>query len=141
MQDMEFQSTEFGKIQIADEVIQIIAGLATSEVLGVAGMSGSFAGGITESILGRKNLSKGVKVVFSEGDKSCAIEVSVVLDFGVSIPEVSLRIQERVKLAIESMTGLDVLSVHVHVVGVTFQADKLREASEMTAIPERRSRS
>jgi uncharacterized alkaline shock family protein YloU len=103
-------------------------------------MSGSFAGGITESILGRKNLSKGVKVHFSEGDKTCAIDVSVVLDFGVSIPDVSVRIQERVKLAIESMTGLEVLSVHVHVVGVTFQADKLREASEVSATVEKRTR-
>jgi|SRR5579875_1951672 len=140
MQDMEYQSTEFGKIQIADEVIQIIAGLAASEVDGVAGMSGSFAGGLTESLLGRKNLAKGVKVQFAEGDKSCAIDVSVVLHFGVNIPEVSMHIQEQVKQAIESMTGLDVLSVHVHVVGVAFQTDKVREAPEGIALAERHNR-
>lgn len=138
MQDVDYQSTELGKIQIADEVIQIIAGLAASEVEGVAGMSGSFAGGLTESLLGRKNLAKGVKVQFFDTDKSCAIDVSTVLDFGVNIPQTSLRIQERVKQAIESMTGLDVLSVHVHVVGVVFQSDKDKETSETNVSLERR---
>lgn len=138
MQDMEYQSTEFGKIQIADEVIQIIAGLAASDVNGVAGMSGSFAGGITESLLGRKNLAKGVKVEFSDGDKNCSIDVSVVLDFGVKIPQVCLQVQESVKQAIESMTGLDVLSVHVHVAGVAFQSDKGKEGVDVAPAVERR---
>ena len=127
MQDMEFQSTEYGKIQIADEVIQIIAGLAASEVEGVAGMSGSFAGGITESLLGRKNLAKGVKVQFAEGDRSCSIDISVALYFGVNIPKVCVLIQEQVKSAVENMTGLEVSTIHVHVVGVTFQGDKSRD--------------
>ncbi|MCY0870694.1 MAG: Asp23/Gls24 family envelope stress response protein [Alicyclobacillaceae bacterium] len=149
MQDMDYQSTELGKIQIADEVLQIIAGLAASEVPGVAGMSGSFAGGLTESLLGRKNLSKGVKVQFQEGDRACTIDVSVALQFGVSIPEVSLNVQERVKNAVESMTGLQVESIHVHVVGVVFQNDKERndkdrndkerESGEMVLLPEKRS--
>ncbi len=127
MQDMEFQSTEYGKIQIADEVIQIIAGLAASEVEGVAGMSGSFAGGITESLLGRKNLAKGVKVQFGEGDRSCGIDISVALYFGVNIPRVGVEIQEQVKTRVENMTGLEVSSVHVHVVGVTFQGERSKE--------------
>ena len=138
MKDMDYQSTELGKIQIADEVIQVIAGLAASEVEGVAGMSGSFAGGVAESILGRKNLAKGVKVQFEDGEKLCKIDVSIVLQFGVSIPDVCVRIQERVKMAIESMTGLDVVSVHVHVVGVDLQVDKTKEASEVSATSERR---
>lgn len=127
MQDMEYQSTEYGKIQIADEVIQIIAGMAASEVEGVAGMSGSLAGGITESLLGRKNLSKGVKVQFAEGDRSCYIDVSVVLQFGVHIPKVCVEIQEQVKSAVETMTGLEVITIHVHVVGVAFHSEKAKE--------------
>jgi len=132
MQDMEFQSTELGKIQIADEVIQIIAGLAASEVPGVSDMSGSFAGGLTESLLGRKNLSKGVKVQFGEGDRTCMIDVSVVLSFGINIPQTCMLVQEHVKHAIESMTGLDVVKVNVHVSGVTFVAQGNRELPEKT---------
>lgn len=127
MQDMEFHSNELGKIQIADEVIQIIAGLAATEVEGVADMSGTFAGGITESLLGRKNLAKGVKVEFGDGDKSCSIELSTVLQFGVNIPEVCVLIQEHVKQAIEGMTGLAVNYVNVHVTGVLFPSDKAKE--------------
>jgi uncharacterized alkaline shock family protein YloU len=138
VQDMEFQSTEYGKIQIADEVIQIIAGLAASEVEGVAGMSGSFAGGLTESLLGRKNLAKGVKVQFAEGDKSCSIDVSVALHFGVNIPTVCVLIQEQVKAAVENMTGLEVSAIHVHVVAVTFQGEKSKEID--SAAPERHVR-
>jgi uncharacterized alkaline shock family protein YloU len=138
MQDMEYESTDLGKIQIADEVIQIIAGLAASEVPGVAGMSGSFAGGLTESLLGRKNLSKGVKVQFADGDRACAIDVSVVLDFGVNIPDVCISIQEHVKQAIETMTGLHVQSVHVHVSGVAFHTDKAKESIDVAV--EKKSR-
>jgi uncharacterized alkaline shock family protein YloU len=135
MQDMEFHSNELGKIQIADEVIQIIAGLAATEIEGIADMSGSFAGGLTESLLGRKNLSKGVNVEFGEGDRSCAIDLSVVLDFGTNIPEVCLRVQEHVKQAVEGMTGLDVGNVNVHVTGVMFPSEKGKETA--TEISER----
>lgn len=130
MQDMEYESTELGKIQIADEVIQIIAGLAASEVQGVAGMSGSFAGGLTESLLGRKNMSKGVKVEFTDGDRACTIDLSVVLEFGVNIPDVCLTVQEHVQQAIETMTGLQVSGVHIHVSGVTFHHDKVKEPTD-----------
>jgi len=129
VQDMNFQSNELGKIQIADEVIQIIAGLAATEVEGVADMSGTFAGGLTESLLGRKNLSKGVRVEFSEGDRTCSIDLSVVLQFGVNIPEVSYNIQEHVKRAIEGMTGLDVAAVNVHVTGVLLPNEKGKDIS------------
>lgn len=127
MHDMDYQSTDLGKIQIADEVIQIIAGLAASEVEGVIDMTGSFAGGLTESLLGRKNLSKGVKVLFGEEDKTCTIDLSVVLDFGVNIPEVSTSVQEHVKRAVESMTGLDVVNVNVHVSAIAFPNVKGKE--------------
>jgi len=114
----EFHSTEdMGNIRIANEVIEIIAGLAATEVRGVAGMSGGVAGGIAE-LLGRKNLSKGVKV--EVGTKQCAVDVSIVAEYGARIPEVATEIQENVKRAIEGMTGLEVVEVNVHVHGVVF---------------------
>ncbi|NLV92797.1 MAG: Asp23/Gls24 family envelope stress response protein [Firmicutes bacterium] len=109
--------TDLGEVRVADEVVGIIAGLAASEVEGVAGMSGGIAGGIAE-LLGRKNLSKGVKV--EVGEEEAAIDLFNVVEYGVRIPEVATNIQENVKQAIEGMTGLDVVEVNVHVLGVNF---------------------
>lgn len=131
MQDMEFQSNDLGKIQIADEVIQIIAGLAASEVEGVVDMTGSFAGGLTESLLGRKNLSKGVRVEFEDEEKSCSIGLSVVLDFGISIPRTCMQVQEHVKSAVEGMTGLNVTTVNIHVTAIRIR-DEIKELPEGT---------
>jgi len=121
----DYERTEMGTIQIAPEVIEIIAGMATIEVPGVAGMSGGFAGGIAE-LLGRKNLSKGVKV--DVGQKEAAIDVSIVIEFGTRIPEVAAGVQQNVKHAIESMTGLSVVQVNVHIHDVIFKgSDKVEE--------------
>src|SRR5690606_14759986 len=113
----ETERTELGELRIANEVVAIIAGLAATEVQGVAGMSGGIAGGIAE-MLGRKNLSKGVKV--EVGEEQAAVDLFVVVDYGVHIPTVAWNIQENVKRAIESMTGLQVVEVNVHVQGVHF---------------------
>lgn len=115
--DLMIESREAGKIRIADEVVGIIAGLAATEVPGIAGMSGGLAGGIAE-MLGRKNLSKGVKV--EVGEREAAVDLFVIVDYGVQIPEVATDVQQNVKRAIESMTGLHVVEVNVHVQGVTF---------------------
>nr|WP_301553580.1 Asp23/Gls24 family envelope stress response protein [Desulfuribacillus alkaliarsenatis] len=117
-------SNELGNIQIAPEVIEIIAGLATVEIPGVAGMSGGVAGGIAE-LLGRKNLSKGVKV--EVGQKETAVDVSIIVKYGSSIPEVANAIQDNVKREIENMTGLYVVEVNVHVQGVDFKQEEKRE--------------
>jgi len=109
-----------GTIRIADEVVSIIAGLAATEVEGVAGMSGGIAGGIAE-ILGRKNFSKGVKV--EVGEKEAAIDLYIIVKYGVRIPDIALNVQEAVKAAIENMTGLSTVEVNVHVQGVGFQED------------------
>ena len=106
-----------GTIRIADEVVSIIAGLAATEVEGVAGMSGGIAGGIAE-ILGRKNFSKGVKV--EVGEKEAAIDLYIIVKYGVRIPDIALNVQEAVKAAIENMTGLSTVEVNVHVQGVGF---------------------
>lgn len=110
-------NNELGTIRIADEVVSIIAGLAATEVEGVAGMSGGIAGGIAE-ILGRKNFSKGVKV--EVGEKEAAIDLYIIVKYGVRIPDIALNVQEAVKAAIENMTGLSTVEVNVHVQGVGF---------------------
>lgn len=120
----EYIPTELGNIKIADEVVAIIAGLAATEVEGVAGMSGGIAGGLAD-MLGKKNFSKGVKV--EVGDKQAAIDLYIVVKFGARIPDVAWSIQENVKKAIESMTGLETTSINVHVQGVSFETTKVEE--------------
>lgn len=123
----DYETTELGSIQIAPEVIEIIAGLAAVEVDGVAGMSGGFAGEIAE-LLGRKNLTKGVKV--EVGQREAAVDLSILIKFGYKIPDVAASIQQNVKKAIHSMTGLDVVEVNVHILGVHFPSqDKTDEES------------
>lgn len=109
--------SELGAIRIADEVVSIIAGLAATEVEGVAYMSGGIVGGIAEA-LGRKNLSKGVKV--DVGEEEAAVDLYLIVSYGSRIPDVAWSVQENVKKAIETMTGLNVVKVNVHVQGVNF---------------------
>ena len=116
--------TDLGSIRIADEVVSVVAGLAATEVPGVAGMSGGIAGGIAE-MLGRKNLAKGVKV--EVGEKEAAIDLFAVVHYGVRIPDVALEIQQKVKEAVERMTGLKVIEVNVHVQGVAFAPEEEEE--------------
>lgn len=104
-------------IKISDDVIAIIAGVAASEVQGVAEMSGGFAGGISEVLSGKKNLSKGIKV--ESGEKETKIDVNIIVEYGIRIPDVAFEIQNRVKKAVESMTGLKVVEVNVHIQGVS----------------------
>lgn len=117
----ELIPAETGSIKIADEVVAIISGLAATEIEGVAGMSGGLAGGIAE-MLGKRNLTKGVKV--EVGEKQAAVDLFIIVRFGVRIPDVAWKIQESVKRAVESMTGLEVVKVNVHVQGVNFHAAK-----------------
>ncbi len=121
---IEDSKTKVGSIKIADEVVGIIAGLAASETAGIAGMSGGVVGGIAE-LLGRKNLSKGVKV--EVGEKEAAIDLFVVVEFGSKINEVARVVQENVKSAVENMTGLKVVEINVHVQGVIFQKEEEKE--------------
>ncbi|NBD22685.1 Asp23/Gls24 family envelope stress response protein [Paenibacillus glycinis] len=123
----DYERTDMGTIQIAPEVIEIIAGLATIEVQGVAGMSGGFAGGIAE-LLGRKNLSKGVKV--EVGQREAAVDVSIIVEYGNRIPEIASDIQRNVKRAIETMTGLHVVEVNVHIHDVHFKLTEKQELEE-----------
>ena len=116
--------TGLGSIRISDEVVKVIAGLAAIEIKGVAGMSGGLVGGIAE-MLGRKNLSKGIKV--EVGEKEAAVDLYVIIDYGIRIPDVAAQIQENVKKAIERMTGLVVVEVNVNVQGVAFASESKEE--------------
>lgn len=113
-----------GSVRIADEVVSIIAGMAATEIDGIAGMSGGLVGGIAE-ILGKKNLAKGVKV--EVGETEAAVDLYIIVKFGVRIPDVALNVQEKVKNAIETMTGLSVVEVNVHVQGVGFPENETKE--------------
>ena len=113
-----YEEKKIGEVQIADEVVAIIAGLAATEVEGVASM----AGNITNELVGRlgmKKLSKGVKVDVTEDHVS--VDISLNIRFGYNIPQVSETVQEKVRNAIESMTGLTVLDVNVRIAGVSME--------------------
>lgn len=123
----EVEKSEDG-IEISNDVIAVIAGVAVSEVQGVASMSGSFAGGITEVLSGKKNLAKGIKVEKSEN--TAKIDVNIIVEYGSRIPDVAFEIQNRVKKAVEGMTGFKVEEVNVHVQGVNTDVIKNEEISK-----------
>ena len=102
-------------VKIADEVVAVVASVATMEVEGVAGMSSTLVGGIAE-LLGKKNLAKGVKITMGEG--YVEIDVYVIVDYGCRMPDVGAAVQQRIKETVESMTGLNVIAVNVNVEGV-----------------------
>ena len=104
-------------IQISSDVVAVIAGVAVSEVQGVAGMAGGFAGGISEVFSGKKNLAKGIKADIEDG--KAKLDVNIIVEYGSRIPDVAFEIQNRVKKAVENMTGLVVEEVNVHVQGVS----------------------
>ena len=124
-EEIALSDNDTNEIRIADDVVAVIAGVAVSEVAGVAEMAGGFAGGITEVLSGKKNLAKGIKVEVV--DKETKIDVNIIVEYGVRIPDVAFEIQNRVKKAVESMTGLKVVEVNVHVQGVNTEAKEEQE--------------
>ena len=119
---IENQEGESSNIKISNDVVAVIAGVAVAEVPGVAAMSGGFAGGISEVLSGKKNLSKGIKV--EVGEKETRIDVNIIVEYGTRIPDVAFDIQNRVKSAVEGMTGLKVVAVNVHVQGVNTETQE-----------------
>ena len=108
-----------GEVQIADEVVAIIAGLAATEVNGVASMAGNITNELV-SKLGMKNLSRGVKVTVLEG----VVTVDLNIEYGKNILETSKKVQEKVKSSIENMTGLEVADVNIHIASVDMENEK-----------------
>ena len=105
-----------GTVNIADEVIAVIAGMAAVEVEGVAGMVGKLRGELVE-LLGMKNLGKGIKVRVNEQEE-ITLDLAVIIEFDVSIQDVTAKVQKKVKSTVENMTGLTVAAVNVKVSGV-----------------------
>lgn len=116
-----YEKDTLGEVQIADEVVTIIAGLAATEVDGVYSMAGNITNELVGK-LGMKNLSKGVKVEVTE--EHVSVDLSLNIKFGYNIPEVSEKVQDRVKTAIETMTGLTVLDVNIRIAGVNLEEEK-----------------
>ncbi|MBQ2614262.1 MAG: Asp23/Gls24 family envelope stress response protein [Clostridia bacterium] len=108
---------ENGNVNISDEVVSIIASLAASEVKGVAGMGNGnpVSGGLAE-LLGKKSLSRGVKVLMD--GKRATLDLSIIAEYGTKIPDVAWKVQEKVKSEVETMTNLDVIAVNISVDGV-----------------------
>ncbi|KMK76994.1 Asp23/Gls24 family envelope stress response protein [Alkalihalobacillus pseudalcaliphilus] len=116
--ELDEQKNELGKVEISPEVIEVIAGIAAAEVDGVANMRGNFASGVAER-LGKKNHGKGVRVELN--DDGILVDVSVVIMYGVSVPEVAKLIQENIQQALQTMTAIHLSAINVHVVGVQFE--------------------
>lgn len=110
---------EENTINISDDVVATIAGIAVSDIPGVFAMAGGFAGGIQEVLSGKKNLSKGIKAEI-EGNNA-KIDVNIIVNYGVRIPDVAFDIQTKVKKSVENMTSLNVEEVNVHVQGVNVE--------------------
>lgn len=121
------EEKETGKIKIESDVVAMIAGLAAADTDGVAGMSGGITEGWAKKVSG-KNITKGVRV--EVGESETAIDLRVIINYGYKIHEVAANLQQNVKDAVESMTGLKVVEVNVHVEDVEFQKDKAEIASE-----------
>lgn len=119
--EMSKGQSGLGKVEIAPEVIEVIAGIAAAEVEGVAQMRGNFATGVVER-LGKKNHGKGVKVELTED--GIKVDVYCLMKFGVSIPTVASKVQDNIRQALLNMTALEAEEVNVHIVGIQFENQK-----------------
>ncbi len=125
--EIEEENNDAG-VEISEDVVAVIAGVAVSDVQGVAGMARGFAGGITEALSGKKNLAKGIKVEVA--GKETKIDVNIIVEYGSRIPDVAFEIQSRIKKSVKEMTGLNVVAVNVHVQGVQTPQEKISKVEE-----------
>lgn len=125
-EDSNGENTE-NNIKISNDAIATYAGIAISEIPGVYGMSGTFAG-LTEAISGKKNYTKGVKVESTE--KTAKIDVNIIVEYGARIPDVAFEIQTKVKKSVETMTGLKITEINVNVQGVHAITEKDEDKEE-----------
>jgi len=119
--------TGLGKVEIAPEVIEVITGIAASEVDGISSMRGNFATGVVERF-GKKSHTKGVKVELTEN--GVLIDLYVVLIFGVSIPKVAQQLQTNIRQTLKNMTALEIAEINVHVVGIQMDTKENTETSD-----------
>lgn len=111
---------ELGRVQLAPEVLEVIIGIATTEVKGVANTQGNFASGVAERF-GRVMHGKGVKTGWSE--EGLIVDVFCVVHYGFSVREVALEIQKQIRHAIVHMTSLETKEVNVHITGIEFETE------------------
>jgi uncharacterized alkaline shock family protein YloU len=107
-----------GNVKISVEVVAKITGIAAMEIDGVSGMHTSFVGGVAQKFGAKKSPSQGVKVDIT--DNMTCIDLYLVVDYGVKIPELAWSVQESVKASVEAMTGLEVAAVNIHIEGINF---------------------
>lgn len=115
------EDEDLGTVKIADDVVAMIAGLAATEVEGVAAMAGNISNELM-SKMGVKNLAKGVRVEVI--GKRVRTYLALIVEYGYNIPAISQRVQEKVKSTVENMTGLEVSDVDIRIAGVSMQKDK-----------------
>lgn len=127
-ENTQIDTLEYGNVNISDDVIGIISSIAAAEIEGISGLSGTLTEDIVE-IFGKKNFSKGVKVEIVE--EKVVVDLNIIVDYGVKIPDVSWQVQENVKTAIESMTGLSVSAVNVHVSGINIKKKSQNEQANI----------
>lgn len=115
------EEENIGSVKIADDVVAMIAGIAATEIEGVAAMAGNITNELMSKV-GVKSLKKGVKVDVIE--KVVAVDLALIMEYGYNIPATSQKVQDKVKSAIENMTGLEVSDVNIRIAGVNMQKDR-----------------
>jgi uncharacterized alkaline shock family protein YloU len=124
----ELSSEGNDTVKISDEAVATYAGIAVADIQGVYSMAGGFADGISSVFTKKKDYAKGIKV--DVGEKDAKIDVNIIVNYGARIPDVAFEIQNSVKKTVESMTGLNVVEVNVHVQGVHMKSDKPQDEEE-----------
>lgn len=123
--ELNVESNQGGKVVFAEDVVATIASLAAGDVEGVHAMSGTAMDGITEKF-GKKSYTKGIRV--EVGTQECAVDLSLIIKYGYRIQDVARKVQQEVRDAIETMTGLKVVEVNVAVSSIYFEPVKKAEA-------------
>ena len=130
----EAAEKETDNVSIAPDVVAAIAGVSASEIAGVAGMCSSFAGGIAEMLGAKKNATKGIKVDLKEN--TAVIDMYIIVEYGYKIPELAWELQENVKNNVETMTGMKVDKVNVHIDEISFKKTEEQKKEEKQEIIE-----
>lgn len=123
MDEIRKDDNNMGIVKISDEVVSVIAGIAAGEIKGIVGISAGVTGGITQILTGKKSNTKGVKV--NVEDESAAIDITVNVEYGIKIPEVAFQVQENVKKAVETMTGLTVSAVNIYIQNIVLPKENV----------------
>ena len=113
MNEVKKEDSNIGIVKISDDVVSVIASIATSEITGVASIDAGMVGSIAHMVTGKKSNTKGVKVAV--GEKDASIDIAIAVEYGIKIPEIVSQVQDNVKKTVEAMTGLSVAAVNVYV--------------------------